>query len=55
MAWLGIVKVNRVMAEITKTAVALTRLTVLRTKVFFMVTSELKKQSWTERLNHSVR
>lgn len=43
MAWLGMVKVSKVMAEKTKTAIALMRLTVLRTKDFFMVTEELKK------------
>ena len=45
MAWLGMVKVKRVMAETTKTAIAPMRLTVLRTKDFFMVTESLKRAS----------
>ena len=45
MAWLGMVKVKRVMAETTKTAIAPMRLTVLRTKDFFMVTEGLKRAS----------
>ena len=43
MAWLGMVKVNRVMAETTKTAVALTRRPVLRTEVVFMMIEALKE------------
>ena len=43
MAWLGMVKVKRVMAETTKTAVALMRLPVLRMEVVFMMIEALKE------------
>ena len=43
MAWLGMVKVKRVMAETTKTAVALMRLPVLRMEVVFMVVEAFKE------------